>query len=79
MIGRNLSPALSLPFEGGGSAVETPSPLKGEGWGGGGGVAAKILASVLALALLLSACGKKGGLEPPPGQPNEFPRTYPSE
>jgi predicted small lipoprotein YifL len=36
------------------------------------------LALLLALALL-GACGKKGGLTPPPGEPDTFPRTYPRE
>lgn len=36
------------------------------------------LSLILALSLLpaLSACGKKGDPEPPPG--SEFPRTYPT-
>jgi hypothetical protein len=35
-------------------------------------------AMLLALALPLAGCGKKGQPESPPGQPNTFPRTYPS-
>ena len=30
-------------------------------------------------ALPLAACGKKGAPEPPPGEPNTYPRTYPSQ
>ena len=41
------------------------------------GVAFALVA--LALALPLAACGKKGAPEPPPGVPNTYPRTYPSE
>ncbi|MBU0725129.1 MAG: hypothetical protein KJ904_17910 [Alphaproteobacteria bacterium] len=26
----------------------------------------------------VSACGKKGSLEPPPERENQFPRTYPT-
>ena len=36
------------------------------------------LALLLALALL-GACGKKGALTPPAGEPDTFPRTYPSD
>lgn len=32
-----------------------------------------------ALVLLIAACGKKGDPQPPPGQPNVYPRQYPSE
>jgi predicted small lipoprotein YifL len=34
---------------------------------------------LLALALPLAACGKKAQPEPPPGVPDTFPRTYPSQ
>ncbi len=39
----------------------------------------RIILVMLALALAagISACGKKGDLEPPPGKKSEFPRTYP--
>jgi hypothetical protein len=33
---------------------------------------------VLLVAVLLAGCGKKGNPSPPPGQPNTYPRTYPS-
>jgi len=36
-------------------------------------------ALLLLLALPLAACGKKGAPEPPPGEKNTYPRTYPSE
>jgi predicted small lipoprotein YifL len=32
-----------------------------------------------ALVLLIAACGKKGAPTPPPGEPNTYPRNYPSE
>lgn len=36
-------------------------------------------ALVIALGVsgALSACGKKGDLEPPPGEKSQFPKTYP--
>jgi predicted small lipoprotein YifL len=39
-----------------------------------------LLAAVLAVVLGagLSACGKKGDLEPPEGQPSNYPRQYPT-
>lgn len=43
------------------------------------GRAPSVLMLALALTLLLVACGKKGPLEPPAGEPNQYPRTYPSE
>ena len=40
------------------------------------------LLAVLLMAGGLSACGKKGGLEPPPAgegqKENKYPRTYPA-
>jgi predicted small lipoprotein YifL len=33
---------------------------------------------VLMVAALLAGCGKKGNPTPPPGEPNTYPRTYPS-
>jgi predicted small lipoprotein YifL len=39
-----------------------------------------LFAAALLLALtLLGSCGKKGPLEPPPGEPNAYPQTYPRE
>jgi len=38
-----------------------------------------MLILLLALLLPLAGCGKKGPLEPPPGEPSTYPRTYPSE
>jgi len=35
------------------------------------------LAIVVALALVLSACGKRGDPEPPDGKTDEYPRQYP--
>jgi predicted small lipoprotein YifL len=43
----------------------------------GRGVSAAL--ALLILALSLAACGKKAAPEPPPGVPNTFPRTYPSQ
>jgi predicted small lipoprotein YifL len=40
---------------------------------------AAILALLVVLGLGLAACGKKGALEPPAGEPNTYPRTYPRE
>ena len=37
-----------------------------------------VLALVL-VALTVVGCGKKGTPQPPPGEPNTYPRTYPSE
>ncbi len=35
------------------------------------------LVAVLALSVVLGACGKKGSLDPPPGKKSDFPRSYP--
>jgi predicted small lipoprotein YifL len=35
--------------------------------------------TVLLIAVVLAACGKKGPPQPPPDVPNTYPRTYPSE
>ena len=43
----------------------------------GGGLARVMLALLIALAL--AGCGKKGGLQPPPDEPNTYPRSYPRE
>ena len=40
-------------------------------------MAARIV-MVLMVAVLLAGCGKKGNPVPPPGEPNTYPRTYPS-
>lgn len=32
---------------------------------------------LVALAAPLAGCGKKGHLDPPPGQKSDFPRQYP--
>ena len=33
---------------------------------------------LLVVVVALAGCGKKGAPQPPPGEPNTFPRTYPS-
>jgi predicted small lipoprotein YifL len=33
---------------------------------------------VLLMAVALTGCGKKGAPQPPPDQPNTFPRSYPN-
>ena len=33
---------------------------------------------LLVVVLALAGCGKKGAPQPPPDEPNTFPRTYPS-
>jgi predicted small lipoprotein YifL len=40
--------------------------------------AARIIV-VLMVAVMLAGCGKRGNPSPPPGEPNTYPRTYPSE
>jgi predicted small lipoprotein YifL len=34
---------------------------------------------LLLVAVALAGCGKKGSPQPPPDEPNVFPRTYPRE
>ena len=34
---------------------------------------------MIAIAIALAGCGKKGGLQPPPDEPNTYPRSYPRE
>ena len=41
------------------------------------GKIARVLVLVL-VVLVLAGCGKKGAPQPPPDEPNTFPRTYPS-
>jgi predicted small lipoprotein YifL len=33
----------------------------------------------LAVAVPLSACGKRGNVEPPEGKPSTYPRSYPTQ
>jgi predicted small lipoprotein YifL len=33
---------------------------------------------LLVVALALAGCGKKGAPQPPPDEPNTYPRVYPS-
>jgi len=38
-----------------------------------------VAAGIVAVAALgLAGCGKKGAPQPPPDEPNTYPRTYPS-
>ena len=41
--------------------------------------AAVRIAVVLLVAAMLAGCGKKGNVQPPPGEPNHYPRPYPLE
>ncbi len=41
------------------------------------GKTTRVLALLL-VVLALAGCGKKGAPQPPPDEPNTFPRTYPS-
>jgi predicted small lipoprotein YifL len=36
------------------------------------------LVAVIFIALALAGCGKKGAPQPPPDEPNTFPRSYPN-
>jgi predicted small lipoprotein YifL len=36
------------------------------------------VALVLLVAVALTGCGRKGNPQPPPGEQNQYPRTYPS-
>ncbi len=33
----------------------------------------------MAIAAPLVSCGKRGNLEPPPGEPSDYPRKYPHD
>lgn len=33
---------------------------------------------LLLIAVMLAGCGKKGSPQPPPDEPNTFPRSYPN-
>jgi predicted small lipoprotein YifL len=33
---------------------------------------------LLVVVVALAGCGKRGNPQPPPDQPNSYPRTYPS-
>ncbi len=44
---------------------------------GGRPYSALLVFTIVALALSLSACGKKGPPEPPEGKTDQFPRQYP--
>jgi len=37
------------------------------------------VAPLVLLAVALAGCGKKNAPQPPPDEPNTYPRTYPSE
>ena len=41
--------------------------------------AAKSGLILMLIALAVAGCGKKGNPQPPPGEPDTYPRTYPSE
>jgi predicted small lipoprotein YifL len=43
------------------------------------GAGRHVLLAIVAVTLALSAaaCGKRGDLDPPPGEPSDFPRQYP--
>jgi predicted small lipoprotein YifL len=34
---------------------------------------------LVAIVLALAGCGKKGSPQPPPGEPDTYPRIYPNE
>ncbi len=53
----------------------TASP--GQARGRGRPYSALLVFMIVALALSLSACGKKGPPEPPEGKTDQFPRQYP--
>ncbi|HEU0215187.1 MAG TPA: lipoprotein [Stellaceae bacterium] len=36
------------------------------------------VALVLLVTVALTGCGRKGNPQPPPGEQNHYPRTYPS-
>jgi predicted small lipoprotein YifL len=39
----------------------------------------KAVGAVLAVAVALSGCGRKGPPQPPPGVPKTYPQPYPRE
>ena len=66
--------------------AKVPPPPRGGGTGETQGTAAPcgrtrqivaVLAALL-IAVALTGCGKKGAPQPPPDEPNTFPRSYPN-
>ena len=41
--------------------------------------AAALTIAALMIVLALGGCGRKGNPQPPAGEPNTYPRAYPSE
>jgi hypothetical protein len=76
-------PTPTLPRKGGGGKLFatdkiSPSPLAGEGRGGGCRGVSHLLV-VLLIAATLAACAKRSDPAPPKDQVNTYPRPYPSE
>ncbi len=57
---------------------ERPSGARLEGRTAPVSVAIGRVLILFLVVFTLAGCGKKGAPQPPPGEPNTYPRTYPS-
>ena len=70
---------LTLPIADATGPLPLPPKTGGEGNAWPVRLSAGIALCILILSLALAGCGKRNAPEPPPDQPNTYPRSYPSE